>query len=51
MGTALGLLKTLRPHQWVKNVFVAAALVFSRHLSDTEYAVRTSIAVLAFCLL
>jgi 4-hydroxybenzoate polyprenyltransferase len=49
--TALGLLKTLRPHQWVKNVFVAAALVFSRHLSDSEYVIRTCIAVLAFCLL
>jgi len=48
---ALALLKSLRPHQWVKNVFVAAALVFSRHLTDTEYLVRTAIAVLAFCLL
>lgn len=51
MNTALALLKTLRPHQWVKNLFVAAALVFSRHLTNPEYVLRTAIAVLAFCLL
>ena len=51
MSPALGLIKTLRPHQWVKNLFVAAALVFSRHLTDAEYVIRTGLAVLAFCLL
>jgi 4-hydroxybenzoate polyprenyltransferase len=51
MNTALALLKTLRPHQWVKNLFVAAALVFSRHLTNPEYVLRTALAVLAFCLL
>ena len=51
MKSALALLKTLRPHQWVKNLFVAAALVFSRHLTDLEYVARTGIAVLAFCML
>ena len=51
MRTALALLKTLRPHQWVKNLFVAAALVFSRHLTDVDFVVRTGLAVLAFCLL
>jgi len=45
------LIKTLRPHQWVKNVFVAAALVFSRHLTDPQYALRTGLAFLAFCML
>jgi len=45
------LLKTLRPHQWVKNLFVAAPLVFSRHLLEPAYVVRTAIAVLAFCAL
>ncbi len=47
----LALLKTLRPHQWVKNVFVGAALVFSRHLTDPHYAIRAALAVLAFCAL
>ncbi len=51
MSSALALLKTLRPHQWVKNLFVAAALVFSRHLTDVEFVLRTGVAVLAFCLL
>lgn len=51
MSSALALLKTLRPHQWVKNLFVAAALVFSRHLTDLEYLARTGVAVLAFCML
>jgi 4-hydroxybenzoate polyprenyltransferase len=51
MRSAVGLLKTLRPHQWVKNLFVAAALVFSRHLLDPAYQLRAAIAVLAFCML
>ncbi|HLL24630.1 MAG TPA: hypothetical protein VK427_21005, partial [Kofleriaceae bacterium] len=51
MTTGVALLKTLRPHQWVKNLFVAAPLVFSRHLLDPSYALRTAIAVAAFCAL
>jgi decaprenyl-phosphate phosphoribosyltransferase len=47
----LALVRMLRPHQWVKNVFVVAALVFSRHLADSAYVIRTAIAVAAFCLL
>ena len=47
----LAIVKTLRPHQWVKNVFVAAPLVFSRHLEDGSFLVRTAVCVLAFCLL
>ncbi len=45
------LVRTLRPHQWVKNVFVAAPLVFSHHLLDRAYVWREALAVLAFCLL
>jgi len=45
------LIRTLRPHQWVKNLFVAAALVFSRHLGDPSYVARTAAAIFAFCLL
>ncbi|CAN5904116.1 decaprenyl-phosphate phosphoribosyltransferase [soil metagenome] len=51
MSPAVALLKTVRPHQWVKNVFVAAPLVFSRHLTNPSYMVRTAVAVLAFSLL
>jgi decaprenyl-phosphate phosphoribosyltransferase len=32
-------------------LFVGAALVFSRHLTNVDYVVRTAIAVLAFCFL
>jgi len=46
-----GILKTLRPHQWVKNIFVLAPLVFSRHLGDAETTLRAVGAMLIFCLL
>jgi 4-hydroxybenzoate polyprenyltransferase len=42
---------TLRPHQWVKNLFVVAPLVFSKHLLDGEFALRTAAAAAAFCAL
>lgn len=51
MSPAVALVATLRPHQWVKNLFVAAALVFSRHLNEPGYVARTALAVLTFCLL
>ena len=51
MSPAVALIKTIRPHQWVKNVFVAAPLVFSRHLTEPAYVVRTAVAVLVFSLL
>jgi 4-hydroxybenzoate polyprenyltransferase len=46
-----GILRTLRPHQWVKNSFVLAPLVFSRHLGETEGTLRSFGAALVFCLL
>jgi 4-hydroxybenzoate polyprenyltransferase len=49
--TARALVRTMRPRQWVKNIFVAAPLVFARHLGDPAYALRTAFAVLAFCAL
>jgi decaprenyl-phosphate phosphoribosyltransferase len=51
VSPAVALIKTIRPHQWVKNVFVAAPLVFARHLTEPAYLVRTAIAVLVFSLL
>lgn len=50
-STARAFVRTLRPRQWVKNVFVAAPLVFSRHLGSPSYMLRTALAVLAFCAL
>jgi decaprenyl-phosphate phosphoribosyltransferase len=49
--SARAIVVTLRPHQWVKNLFVAAPLVFAKHLVDTQYVVRSVLAVAAFCAL
>lgn len=51
MSTARAILATLRPQQWIKNLFVVAPLVFSKHLFDTDYVLRSVAATLAFCAL
>ena len=45
------LIRTLRPKQWVKNIFVGVALVFSQRLGDTDSFVRTLAAFWLFCLI
>ncbi|HEY7957419.1 MAG TPA: decaprenyl-phosphate phosphoribosyltransferase [Polyangia bacterium] len=46
------ILQTARPKQWVKNLFfVAAPLVFSKHLGDPHEALRAAFAVALFCAL
>lgn len=45
------LIRTIRPHQWVKNVFVGAALVFAHRLDRPHDLARTAAAFFAFCLL
>jgi decaprenyl-phosphate phosphoribosyltransferase len=42
---------TMRPRQWVKNLFVAAPLVFSKNLTDPALTGRALLALAAFCLL
>lgn len=49
--TAIALLRTLRPHQWSKNLFVAASLVFAQRLREPHDVLRTAVAILAFCAL
>jgi 4-hydroxybenzoate polyprenyltransferase len=51
MSTARAVLATMRPRQWVKNLFVAAPLVFSKNLTEPELAARALLALAAFCLL
>lgn len=46
-----GLIRTVRPHQWVKNVFVLAPIIFARNLFDPELLIRAGLAFLVFCLL
>ncbi|MCS6797975.1 MAG: decaprenyl-phosphate phosphoribosyltransferase [Myxococcota bacterium] len=45
-----GLLRALRPHQWIKNLFVLAPLVFARELLDPPMALRAAAAFGLFCL-
>jgi 4-hydroxybenzoate polyprenyltransferase len=46
-----GLLNTIRPHQWVKNVFVLAPVVFAKEVFDSPLLLRAAAAFLGFCLL
>ena len=40
---------SLRPHQWTKNLFVFAALGFSKHLFEATPFLRTCVAFAVFC--
>ncbi len=46
-----GLIRTIRPHQWVKNVFVLAPVVFATKLFDFTLLFNAAVAFFAFCLL
>jgi decaprenyl-phosphate phosphoribosyltransferase len=46
-----GLVRTMRPHQWVKNVFVLAPLVFAKEIFVPELLLRAIGAFGVFCLL
>ena len=39
----------LRPHQWLKNLFVFLPLFFDRHLLESNYLFAAFIAFLAYC--
>jgi 4-hydroxybenzoate polyprenyltransferase len=43
------LLVSLRPDQWTKNLFVFAALAFSKHLFELPHALRALLAFGLFC--
>jgi decaprenyl-phosphate phosphoribosyltransferase len=46
-----GMIRTIRPHQWVKNLFVLAPVVFAKHLTDPAL-IRAAVGAFAvFCLL
>src|SRR3989304_9228361 len=45
------LLKTMRPRQWTKNVFLFAALVFDKQLFIPDSLQRTLAGFLLFCLI
>ena len=47
----LALLKTLRPRQWIKNLFVAVPLMFGQKLTDPTSLLITAGAFALFCLI
>jgi 4-hydroxybenzoate polyprenyltransferase len=44
------IIKTSRPHHWVKNLVVFAALIFARKYGDSHSVILTIKAFVAFCL-
>jgi 4-hydroxybenzoate polyprenyltransferase len=46
----IGALRLLRPAQWLKNVFLFAPLIFSKHLFEFNYFWREVLAFAGFCL-
>lgn len=46
-----GMIRTLRPHQWVKNLFVLAPVVFAKHLTHPSIIKSALGAFAIFCLL
>jgi 4-hydroxybenzoate polyprenyltransferase len=51
MTLTRGLLVSLRPHQWIKNLVVLAALAFSKHLFEPDAFLRAALAFAVFCAL
>lgn len=47
----LGVVRTLRPHQWVKNVFVLAPVVFAKEVFEPRLLMEAASAFAIFCLL
>ena len=47
----IGLIQTMRPKQWVKNLIIFAVLIFSLNLFNVEMLARTCIAFVFFCIL
>lgn len=46
-----GVLRTVRPHQWVKNVFVLAPVVFAKEIFAPPLLAHAAAAFVVFCLL
>lgn len=44
-------LKSMRPAQWMKNLFIFAAIIFAQRFFDIPLLLKTSAAFLVFCIL
>ena len=51
VGPWAAMVRLARPHQWIKNTLVGAALVFSQRLFDPRDVFLTAMAFVAFCAL
>jgi len=49
--TIIEIFKSLRPQQWIKNLFIFAPLIFSRNILDRPLLFKTVAAFAAFCLI
>jgi 4-hydroxybenzoate polyprenyltransferase len=49
IGKLISLILLIRPKQWLKNVFVFAAILFAGHLLNLHLILNNIIAFLAFC--
>ncbi|HEX2905312.1 MAG TPA: decaprenyl-phosphate phosphoribosyltransferase [Phototrophicaceae bacterium] len=50
MQTLIGLLKTMRPKQWTKNIFIYAGLVFDGQLFVWDSLLRVTVSFILLCL-
>jgi 4-hydroxybenzoate polyprenyltransferase len=50
-GSFSRIMKEARPHQWVKNSIIFAALIFSHNFADPALVFRAILGFVAFCLL
>jgi len=51
LSLAKGLLESMRPHQWVKNAFVLAPVIFSLNFEHPALLLRAALATVLFCVL
>ena len=45
------IIKSMRPQQWIKNLFIFAALIFSQNILNLSLFLKTGLAFVAFCIL
>jgi 4-hydroxybenzoate polyprenyltransferase len=50
MNAAVAIFRLARPKQWVKNIFVFTAIIFSGRVGDTDAILHVAIAFAVFCL-
>lgn len=51
MNLVRDILITMRPHQWIKNLFIFPALIFSKNLFHPAYLLKSVAAFFLFCAL